>query len=63
MDSINGNSGAVVQQEPQRLTPCKFTVDHCTASLANGVLVCVKPQFSQGDYTNVVKVLNFGMEF
>lgn len=39
------------------MTPCKFTVDHCTASLANGLLVTVKPQFSQNDFANVVKVM------
>lgn len=46
-----------VSDEPQRTTPCKFTVDHCTASLANGLLVTVKPQFSQNDFANVVKVM------
>lgn len=57
LDSLNSSS---VIDEPQRTTPCKFTVDHCTTSLANGLMVCVKPQFSQNDYSNVVKVMKIG---
>lgn len=57
LDSLNSSS---VIDEPQRTTPCKFTVDHCTTSLSNGLMVCVKPQFSQNDFSNVVKVMTIG---
>lgn len=48
-------------QSQQRLTPCKFTSDHCTASFSSGLLVCVKPRYSMNGTANVVKVINFGV--
>lgn len=51
-----------VDEEPARLTPCKFTTDHCTASLANGLMVCVKPQFSSNsDFTSVVRIMQINV--
>lgn len=49
-----------IQQSQQRSTPCKFTIDHSVASLSNGVMVCVKPQFSPNDFSKIVKVFNMG---
>lgn len=59
LDSQHTND--IVDTQPQRYTPCKFTVDHSTASLSNGLMVLVKPQFSMNDVTNVVKILNISM--
>lgn len=51
-----------IDDEPARMTPCKFTVDHCTASLANGLMVCVKPQMSShSDFTSVVRIMQIGV--
>lgn len=44
------------------MTPCKFTIDHCTASLANGLMVSVKPQLaSNSDFTSVVRIMQIGV--
>lgn len=48
-------------QQSQRLTPCKFTLEHSTASLVNGLLVCVKPKYSPNNITNVVKIINLSV--
>lgn len=46
------------------MTPCKFTIEHSTASLANGLLVSVRPQYSVGhqaaDFTSVVRIMQLG---
>lgn len=57
--SLNLIDGASTTQEPQRSTPCKFTNDHSIASLANGLMVCVKPKYASNGITNVIKVWKF----
>lgn len=50
-------------QQPARLTPRKFTNEHSTASLANGLLVCVRPLYhgssssSQQHVSSVVRIM------
>lgn len=62
LDSGTAADSMTVDEEPARMTPCKFTIDHCTASLANGLMVCVKPQFSSNsDYTSVVRIMQIGV--
>lgn len=49
-----------VDEEPARM---KFTIDHTSASLANGLMVCVKPQFSaHADFTSVVRIMQIGVK-
>ena len=52
----NSTSSQQQQQQQHRLTPCKFTNEHCSATLGNGLLVCIKPR-SNG-WTNIVKIFN-----
>lgn len=62
LDSGTAADSMTVDEEPARMTPCKFTIDHCTASLANGLMVCVKPQFSShSDFTSVVRIMQTGV--
>jgi hypothetical protein len=46
--------------EPERMTPFKYAANHCSASIQNGVMVCIKPKYSTNDFTNVVNLLTFG---
>ncbi|XP_055840570.1 uncharacterized protein LOC129908228 isoform X2 [Episyrphus balteatus] len=48
------------QEDPQRLTPHKFTIDHPIVSLGPGLMVTVKPNYSQSGITNVVKIFRMG---
>lgn len=61
MESSLNQDDISTMQSQQRLTPCKFTSDHCTASFSSGLLVCVKPRYSLNGTANVVKVINFGV--
>lgn len=49
---------SVNDQEPQRMTPCKFQMEHTTVSLTQGIMVCVKPRYSPNGIGNVLKLLN-----
>lgn len=42
------------------MTPFKYTNDHGQVSLSNGLMVCVKPKYSQHGVTNLVKIINIG---
>lgn len=50
-----------VDVEPERLTPHKFTSNHCAASFESGVLVCVKQKYLPNhEIQNNVNILKFG---
>lgn len=40
------------------MTPFKFTNEHGQVSLSNGLVVCIKPKYSQSGVVNLVKILN-----
>lgn len=42
------------------MTPLKFTNEHGQVSLNNGLMVCVKPKYSQNGVVNLVKIINIG---
>lgn len=43
------------------MTPFKYTNEHGQVSLSNGLMVCVKPKYSQnGVVVNRVKIINVG---
>lgn len=47
--------------EPERLTPFKFTSNHCSASFQNGLLICAKQKYlPNNEIQNNVNVLKFG---
>lgn len=52
-----------VEEQPQRLTPAKFTTSHCTASLSHGLLVSVKPRYSSNGFNDVVKIFSMSKYF
>lgn len=43
-----------------RSTPLKFTIEHSQVAINNGMLVYVKPKYSQNGVTNLVKIINVG---
>lgn len=46
--------------EPERMTPFKYSANHCLASIKNGIMVCVKPKYSTNDIASVVNIINYG---
>lgn len=42
------------------MTPFKYTNEHGQVSLSNGLMVCVKPKYSQNGVINLVKIINVG---
>lgn len=47
--------------EPERLTPHKFTSNHCSASFESGLLICVKQKYlPNNEIQNNVNILKFG---
>lgn len=45
-----------------RLTPCKFTYEHCVSSLNNGLLICLKPNpFMNTNLNNTINIINLSI--
>lgn len=42
------------------MTPFKYTNEHGQVSLTNGLVVCIKPKYSQSGVINLVKIINVG---
>ncbi|GAB0094901.1 hypothetical protein DMENIID0001_102270 [Sergentomyia squamirostris] len=50
------------EAEVARLTPKKFTNEHVSASLSSaGLMVCIKPRFTSSGVSNLVKIINLGV--
>lgn len=61
MDSLDHGQNIV---QPERLTPFKYTANHCTASFENGLLVCVKQKYlPNNEIVNNVNLSKFGKIF
>lgn len=49
--------------EPERLTPFKYTSNHCASSFSAGILVCVKQKYSPNNdiinNVNLIKISKF----